>query len=43
MLSGGQKGRVVVKKAEWWLDPTTANQCGQNPGADSIAHKACLS
>ena len=22
---------MVVKKAEWWLDPTTADQCGQNP------------
>ena len=21
---------MVVKKAEWWLDPTTADQCGQN-------------
>ena len=22
---------MVVKKAEWWLGPTTADQCGQNP------------
>jgi hypothetical protein len=21
----------VVKKAQWWLELTTANQCGQNP------------
>ena len=31
---------MVVKKAEWWLDPTTADQCGQNPvyklGAGSL-------
>ena len=23
---------MVVKKAELWLDPTTAHQCGKNPG-----------
>ena len=23
--------RVVVKMAEWWLGPTTSDQCGQNP------------
>ena len=22
---------VMVKIAEWWLEPTTANQCGENP------------
>ena len=21
----------MVKKAQWWFDPTTADQCGQNP------------
>ena len=25
-------------KAQWWLDPTTADQCGQNPGS---AHSIC--
>ena len=33
--SGGKNrlflARVVVKKAEWWLGPTTPDQCGQNP------------
>ena len=23
--------------AEWWLEPTTPNQCGQNPALFSIA------
>ena len=22
---------VVAKNSEWWLKPTTADQCGQNP------------
>ena len=25
----------MVKKAEWWLDSTTADQCGQNPVHES--------
>ena len=28
---------VVVKKGEWWLRPTTSDQCGQNP-----VHCTCM-
>ena len=28
---------MVVKKAQWWLDPTTtADQCGQNLASDLV-------
>ena len=26
-----KQARVVVKFAEWWLEPTTPNQYGENP------------
>ena len=30
---------MVVKFSEWWLSPTTTDQCGQNPGnVISIQH-----
>ena len=28
---------VVVKFAEWWLEPTTPNQCGENPAIHASA------
>ena len=30
-MSGGKTCLSGGKKAEWWLRPTTSNQCGQSP------------
>ena len=36
-VDGGAKpARVVVKVAEWWLGPTTTNQCGHIPDMYSV-------
>ena len=35
-VSSGKIDRVVVKMAEWWLGPTTPDQCGQNPASFQI-------
>ena len=30
-MSGGKNSSSGDKEAEWWLGPTTPDQCGQNP------------
>ncbi len=31
---------MVVKKAEWWLGPTTPDQCGQNSECISVGYNS---
>ena len=32
----------MVKIAEWWLEPTTPNQCGENPVVYTIIYMIIL-